>query len=154
MKSAPAIGFNCRVSPTLVTMTIVVAMLAMVAAWLVRGPVWLHAILFVLIVAYAGTTIRGLANPPVKALLWRGEGGVELKLRDRTLDDSKVLLGAVQDARVMGPLIVLTLRWPPRGTASLWLLPDNLDADTRRRLRMRLAASGGHGKLSGNTDSG
>lgn len=154
MKTAPALGFRCRVSPTLVVMTILAALLAMVAAWLTRGPVWLHSALLVLVVVYAGAAIRGLTSSPVESLLWRAEGGVELKLRDHTLEDGKVVLGAVQDARVMGPLIVLTLRWPPRERMHLWLLPDNLDTDTHRRLRMRLAASVHHGHLSGNTDSG
>lgn len=153
-KIAPAIGFQCRVSSTLVATTILMAVLAMVAAWLVRGPAWLHSLLFILIAIHAGFAIRNLASPPVKALLWRGEGGVELKLRDGALEGGKEVLGAVQDARVMGPLIVLTLRWPPRERTHLWLLPDNLDADTRRRLRMRLAATAGHGQLSGNADSG
>ncbi|MBS0381101.1 MAG: hypothetical protein JSR56_01600 [Proteobacteria bacterium] len=153
MKAAPAIGFNCRVSPTLVAVTLAVAVLAMVAVWSIRGPAWLHAILFVLIVVYAGAAARNLARPPVKALLWRAEGGVELQLRDSALEDGGNVVGAVQGARVMGPLIVLTLRWPRRGRATLWLLPDNLDADTRRRLRMRLGATGTR-LASGNADSG
>lgn len=146
MKTAPALGFRCRMSPTLLALAILVTMLAVVAAWMLRGPAWLHPVLAVLIAVYAGTALRNLAVPPVKSLLWRAEGGVELELRD-----GREVLGSVQAARIIGPLIVLTLRWPPRERAHLWLLPDNLDADIRRHLRVRLGAGS---FASGNADSG
>lgn len=154
MKAAPAIGFRYRASPGLVIATLLIAVLALIAAFNVSGPPWLHHLLVAGILASTVTAVYRLLRPVIASLLWRAEGGVELRLRDRTAENGGDALGAVQDARVVGPLIVLTLRWPPRECASLWLLPDNLDADTRRRLRMRLAASGGHGGVSGDTDSG
>jgi len=42
-------------------------------------------------------------------------------------------------ARAIGPLLVLVFRVGPRRNVALPLLPDNCSADTRRRLRVRLA---------------
>lgn len=152
MKSAPAIGFRCRASWLLIAATVAVAALAIVALQLLRGSAWLHHLLVLLVIAYAALSVRGLLRPSVAALLWRSDGGVELTLRDGVPDAGGTVLGAVQGARVMGPLIVLTLRWPPRQRAHLWILPDNLDADTRRRLRVRLDAGLADGTASGNAD--
>jgi len=40
---------------------------------------------------------------------------------------------------VLGALIVLMLRVDPKRICSFVLLPDNVDEETRRRLRVRLA---------------
>jgi toxin CptA len=130
-----------------------VAALAIVALQLVRGSVWLHHLLVLLVIAYASLTVRGLVRPPVASLLWRSDGGVELSLRDDGPGGGETVLGVMQGARVMGPLIVLTMRWPPRQRAHLWILPDNLDADGRRRLRVRLGVGLASGIASGNADS-
>ncbi|MGH8183313.1 MAG: protein YgfX [Rhodanobacteraceae bacterium] len=152
MKQAPAIGFHCRTSWLLIVVTIAMAVLAIFALQLVRGTAWLHHLLFFVVVAYLVLTLRGLARPPIVSVLWRSDGGVDLKLRDGAPEPGRDVQGIVSAARVVGPLIVLTLRWPPRERTHLWLLPDNLDADTRRRLRMRLGAAG-HFLASGNADS-
>lgn len=149
MKTAPAIGFSYRGSPLLAGATVVVALLAILALHLARGPFWLHGVLAILIGLYAVLAVYGLLRPRVLALVWRGDGGAELTVRGHT----DAVQGAVAEARVIGPLIVLTLRWPPRERLSLWLLPDNPDADTRRRLRMRLGAAGSGALSSGNADS-
>ena len=90
----------------------------------------------------------------MRSILWRADGGADLVLNDRPGDNRREAQGAIQAMRVMGPLIALTLRWPPRGRATLWLLPDSLDVDTRRRLRMRLGADPDGSFASGNADSG
>jgi toxin CptA len=46
---------------------------------------------------------------------------------------------SLRQASVRGGLIVLRFASPLRRTTTLVLLPDNCDADTRRRLRVRLA---------------
>lgn len=153
MNSVPAIGFRYRPSPLLAVATASVGLLAIVATWLIRGPIWLHLVLIVMVVAYAVAAIRNLTRPPIMSLLWHADGGVELTLRDGSTETGRTLQGILQGTRILGPLIVLTLRWPPRGHAAIWLLPDNLDADTRRRLRMRLGA-GIDALASGNADSG
>jgi toxin CptA len=153
MKQAPAIGFTCRVSWLLVVATLVVGLLALVAVQLVRGPAWLHYILHLATLAYVAAAVTGQLRPRVKALAWRADGTADITLRDSMVVEGRTVQGAIGSARVLGPLIVLTLRWPPRERAHLWLLPDNLDADTRRRLRMRLGAEGTHAAASGNADS-
>jgi toxin CptA len=140
VKQAPAIGFTCRVSWLLVVATLVVGVLALVAVQLVRGPAWLHHVLRFVTLAYVAAAVAGMLRPRVRALVWRADGSAEMTLRENIVEAGGTVQGAVGGARVLGPLIVLTLRWPPRGCAHLWLLPDNLDVDTRRRLRMRLGA--------------
>lgn len=153
MKQAPAIGFNCRVSWLLVAATLVVGLLALVAVQLMRGPAWLHHGLHLATVVYLATIIAGMLRPRVRAVVWREDGTADITLRDGIVEASRTVQGAIGNARVLGPLIVLTLRWPPRGRVHLWLLPDNLDADTRRRLRMRLGTEGAGAAASGNADS-
>lgn len=137
----------------LLAATIVVAVLAVCAAWLSGGPPWLRAILIVAVAAIGGSSIGRMLRPRVRSLSWRVDGGVDLTLNDTLADGRREAQGTLRGGRVMGPLIVLTLCWPPRASASIWLLPDNLDADTRRRLRMRLGAADGRPE-SGNADSG
>lgn len=153
MKQAPSIGFTCRVSWLLVIATLVVGLAALVAVQLVRGPALLHHVLHLAIAAYAGAVIGGMLRPRVRALAWRADGSAEITLRDNLVESGRTVQGAVGSARVLGPLLVLTLSWPPRGRAHLWLLPDNLDADTRRRLRMRLGSEATGAPASGNADS-
>ncbi len=133
--------------------TVAVALLAILAVWISGSPPWLRAVLGALVAAIAGMSLGRLLRPRVRTVLWRSDGGVDLTLNDTPTDGRREVQGAIQHARVTGPLIVLTLRWPPRERATVWLLPDNLDADTRRRLRVRLG-SGGGGLASGNADSG
>ncbi|HJR15068.1 MAG TPA: protein YgfX [Rhodanobacteraceae bacterium] len=154
MRAAPAIGFHYRASRLLIVATLLVASLAFAAVWLSGLPHWAHLALSSVIVACTGGTLANLLRPRVSSILWRAEGGADLVLNDRLGDRRREAQGAIYAARVMRPLIVLTLRWPPHGRASLWLLPDNLDADTRRRLRMRVGARVDGGFASGNTDSG
>lgn len=153
MKTAPAIGFDVRTSWQLTGTTVVVGILVLLALQLLPGPPWLRHVLHFVALAYLAMASVRLLRPPVQSILWRAEGGVDITLRDTTLEDGRTVLGAISSARVIGPLIVLTLRWPPRERAHLWLLPDNLDADTRRRLRMRLGAGDIDGFASGNADS-
>jgi toxin CptA len=150
VKSPPAIGFRCRVSPTLVGATIPVAVLAIIAVSLSALPHWLRALSIAFVGGYTGTALFRLLRPRIASVLWRADGSVELVLR---CDENTPAQGVVQNARIMGPLIVLTVRWPPRERAHLWLLPDNLDADTRRRLRMRLGTAAAGNLVSGNADS-
>jgi len=153
VKAAPAIGFAYRASRGLILATFAAAMLATVAVWLSGLPHWAHFALTLGIAGIAGAAFGNLLRPRVRSILWRADGGADLVLNDRLGDNRREAQGAIQAVRVMGPLIALTLRWPPRERAHLWLLPDNLDAETRRRLRMRLGAAPGGSFTSGNTDS-
>lgn len=140
-------------SPTLVASTVVVAILATAAVWMIDVRAWLRMPATVVVAIYAAWATLRLARPRVASLVWSGDGGALVRLRSTGAGGGDDVLGAVQDARAMGPLIVLTLRWPPRECAHLWILPDNLDADTRRRLRMRVGRGGRPHAASGNADS-
>lgn len=153
MKEAPAIGFHYRASSVLAVATTGIVVLAIAALAWVGGPGWLHGLLLVAIVAYGGWSLISLLRPPVQSVLWRVDGGAELTLQDTASGTRDEVQGVIAHARVLGPLIVLTLRWPPRERMTLWLLPDNLDHDTRRRLRMRLGHATAVGLASGNADN-
>ncbi len=153
MTQAPAIGFEYKVSWLLVVATIAVTLLALLALQLVAGPAWVRHGLRLVAVAYAAACLARWLRPRVKKVTWQAEGGLNLTLNDTLTDGRREAEGMVSTARIMGPLIVLTVRWPPRERAHLWLLPDNLDADTRRRLRMRLGADSAGALRSGNADN-
>lgn len=149
----PAIGFRCRRSPSLIALTLGIALLAALAAHWTGPHPWLHRLLLLVALAFLAGALRGLLRPGIRAVVWRPEGGADITVRASATDAARVVQGAVQGGRVLGPLIVLVLRWPPRGRAHLWLLPDNLDADTRRRLRMRLGTGALGGFPSADPDS-
>ena len=153
MRTAPAVAFDYRPSRALAAATFAVSLLALWAIAISGVPEWLRLALMVLIVVAGAANLVRLLRPRIRSLLWRSDGTVELVLRDRAREHDGHVLGGLRGARLMGPLIVLVLHWPPRERAALWLLPDNLDPDTRRRLRMRLG-SGDTRALSGNADSG
>lgn len=154
MRAAPAVGFDYRASRALLAATIAVAALAIVAVAISGAPHRLRVALMLLIVVCGAASLARLLRPRIRSLLWRADGGVDLALRHTRFDRRPEVHGTIQQARVVGPLIVLVLHWPPRGHATLWLLPDNLDPDIRRRLRMRLGSGHAGAPLSGNADSG
>ncbi len=153
MKAPPAVQFEYRVSRVLTAVVVGVALLALAALWASGLAHWTRAVLSALVAGYAGVTLGHWLRPRVRAVVWRGEGGLNLTLNDTLTDGRREAEGALSAARVLGPLIVLTVRWPPREREHLWILPDNLDADARRRLRMRLASEGHLGLASESADS-
>ncbi|HET7561145.1 MAG TPA: protein YgfX [Rhodanobacteraceae bacterium] len=152
MTQAPDTTFHYRASPTLSVALVAVGLLAILAVSISGVPMSLRITLIVLIAALAGVALGRLLRPRVGSVAWRGDGTVELALNDTPLDNRHEVRAELRGGRVLGPLIVLSLRWPQRERAALWLLPDNLDADVRRRLRMRLGTHAA-GAVSGNADS-
>ena len=139
MRSAPTIAFEYHPSRALAAM--IVALTALAAASIAMSGMpwpWMPASMIATTV-YGAAALRRHARPRICALAWQGDGDVSLTLAERGAMETGQ--GSLADARVLGPLIMLSLRWP-KGRAALWLLPDNLDADTRRRLRARLALGG------------
>lgn len=149
MRSAPAIGFECRPSRTLSVCVVVMTVLALGAIAMAGLPRWAGVVLDFATLASGAVSLWHYRHPRIVALTWRSDGSVSVRLADRGAGITEVQ-GTLHDARVLGFLIVLHLRWPG-GRAGQWLLPDNLDPDTRRRLRVRLG-SGGVG-ASVNADS-
>lgn len=151
MTTVPDVAVRLRATPSLLIALPVAAALAAYAVTISDAPPWLRVVLIALVAAVSGVTAARLLRPRVRSVVWRGDGTADLILNDTALEPGREVRGEVRSGRVIGPLIVLTLRWARHGRASLWLLPDNVDADTRRRLRMRLGARTGRG-ASGNAD--
>ncbi len=135
MPSAPTINFEVRASRWLRLAVVVMALLALVAVIVSRLPWPVQVVVCVLVVAYAAASVRKLGRLPLRTVGWHADDRCDLHLADGH-DTSATLVGG----RVLGPLIVLRLRWADGGHCALTLLPDSVDADVRRRLRMRLSA--------------
>lgn len=138
MTSAPPIGFEYRASRLLMLALIVVAALAIFAIFSSALPHLLASALAMLVAAGSGASFAQLLRPRVRTMLWRADGSAQLELHDTIRDPRREANAELHVSHVLGPLITLKLRWRDRGRATLWLLPDNLDSDTRRRLRVRL----------------
>jgi toxin CptA len=136
MRSVPSIAFEVRPSRLLAVATAGIAVLAVLAMLLSGMPWWGRLPLAIAAAAGAAHAVRKLQRPTLTSVGWHGDDRWTLALPGDTEVE-----GRLRSGRVLGPLIVLRLAWTPRGQAALALLPDNLDADTRRRLRMRLSVS-------------
>lgn len=140
MTSAPPIAFDYRGSRVLCALTTMITVLA-VLSLLLSGlpPTLIHALMLVVAVM-GGSSAARVLQPRVHSLLWRADGSVEVTTRASMLADATTLEGELRGARVLGPLVVLRLHWQRFERATLWLLPDNADADVLRRLRVRIRA--------------
>jgi toxin CptA len=134
MKSAPAIAFDYAPSRWLLAALIAVTGLALLAIALSGIPRWSKGVLAAAACAYAGRAYAGLRKAPVRRCAWYESG--HWRVRDASGQEFEASL---RQASVRGACIVLRLHSALGRSSSLVLLPDNCDADTRRRLRVRLA---------------
>ncbi|MBU6246924.1 MAG: hypothetical protein KGN77_04135 [Xanthomonadaceae bacterium] len=136
MTSAPAIGFEYRPSRWLAVAVGVMLMLALVAVGLSGLAGWIKVLVGAASIAgVLASLVRQTAMPA--AVGWSPEAGWSLLGRDGVERAAEL-----SSFRVVAGCLVLDLRCEGR-RQGLWLLPDNSDPDTRRRLRMRLAAGQG-----------
>ncbi|MBE1161286.1 hypothetical protein [Dyella acidiphila] len=133
MTSAPAIGFEYGPSRWLAWLLMLVTALAELAILLSGVPFVLKAILALGACLACYLAVRGL-RVPVRAVGWALHSGWTLRDTDGA-DEPATLLSF----RCLQGMILLRLAGQRRGQLVLWLMPDNSDADIRRRLRMRLA---------------
>ncbi|RUL79799.1 hypothetical protein [Dyella choica] len=133
MTSAPAIGFEYRPSRWVPRLFAGVTCLAMVAVAVSGLPSALRIVLVLVCVGSCINAIRRL-HVPILAVGWAGPSGWTLRGLDGG-DDAAELVSF----RVIGQLVLLRLTSRRYGKLTLWLMSDNADPDTRRRLRMRLA---------------
>jgi membrane-bound toxin of toxin-antitoxin system len=133
MPSAPAIAFDYRPSRRLAVATGAIASCAALAPWLSAAPVFARAGFSLAALALAGEALWRLWHPPFRRI---AHGAAGWMLVDGDGREHAALLEA--HAR-LGTLLVLGLRSGPSQRWRAWLLPDNLDADTRRRLILQLA---------------
>ena len=135
MTSAPAIGFEYRPSRTLPRWLLGAAVLALLGVALCALAWWLKLALLAAVLLGTWRALRAIAGSPVSAAGWAADDSWTVHLRSQ-----QDLPATLVSFRVLGSLVLLRLRLPGRVTQVLLLLPDNSDADIRRRLRMRLAA--------------
>ena len=140
MTSAPPLRIEPRVSPALAGAVVLVSLTsfgALLWADLDALPGGIAGALTLWPGVVAAAAWR-LTHPRLHAFAF-GREGVQV-WTSRAADP---LPARVRYARVLGPLVVLGLGWdqgPRSRRATLWLLPDSLDAGQHRALRMRLSA--------------
>ncbi len=134
MKSAPAIAFDYVPSRWLIAALIVVVLFALLAIAASAIALWLKLLVAVVAGMYATHAVRSLLRPVIRRCAWYESG--HWRVRDASGQDHAASL---LQAAVRGGIVVLLLRSELQRTTALVLLPDNCDADTRRRLRVRLA---------------
>jgi len=136
MTSVPDIGFDYRPSRWPQALLLALGVLALLALWIsALGPA-LAVLASVMLIHYVRVSLRRARDRSVRSVIWRSDGGWRLVLGDGTEAEARLA-----GERVLAGVIVLRLDWDPRQEATLALFPDNLAAETRRRLRMRLSAS-------------
>ncbi|WP_333676964.1 hypothetical protein [Dyella sp.] len=133
MTSAPAIGFEYRPSRWVPRLFAGVTGLAMVAIAISGLPLLMRIALVLVSTAACVHAIRRLALP-IYAVGWANQSGWTLRGLDGG-DDAATLVAF----RIFRQTVLLRLASARYGKLTLWLMPDNSDADIRRRLRMRLA---------------
>jgi len=134
MPSAPTITFDVKPSRLLAGAVWVMALAACVAVLVSGLPLLARLVLCAVAVAYAAFSVRKLKRQPLRAVGGHGDDTWTLYLAG-----GREATGQLLGGRVVGPLIVLRLAWPGGGRSALTLLPDSIDTDTRRRLRVRLS---------------
>ncbi|WP_257385224.1 protein YgfX [Tahibacter caeni] len=135
MKSAAAIAFELRPSRLLAGALAGIALLAVLAialSGLRRWP-WIAAAVGIAVALVLLRTLRRLRRPRWRRAGWNADGVWTL------LDGAQIAVGAhLLGWRAFGLSLLLRLHTAAGEAVTLCLLPDNLDRDTRRRLRVRL----------------
>jgi toxin CptA len=134
MKSAAAIGFDYVPSQLIAVATLLVLGFALSALMLSGVPAWSKAVLAIAACVYGGWSVRKFMLPPCRRLTWHEAG--HWRHADVLGNEQAAQL---RHAVVLGDLVALSFRLAPRASATIILLPDNSDAELRRRLRARLA---------------
>ena len=133
MTSAPAIGFEYRPSRWVARLLVVVTVLTVLAIALSGVPGVLQTVAAVATLIMCGYALRRL-RVPITAIGWVSQGGWSLHGPDGP-DEPATLVSF----KVIRTVVLLRLVSRRYGKLTFWLMPDNSDADIRRRLRMRLA---------------
>lgn len=140
MKSASAITFELRPSRLLAAAVLVIAALAALSVWLSELRRWPVAAILacVAIVLPVAAALVALRRTRWQRAGWNADGQWSL------LDTRQNAVGAqLLGWSAMGLSLRLRLRTTAGETVVVHLLPDNLDHDTRRRLRVRLTQESG-----------
>ena len=134
MKSAAAIAFDYRPSRLLLAAIALVCGLALVAIALSAAGFALQAVLALGALGYAAFSARRCWRGETRRAAWHEAG--HWRIVDARGESH---VAELAHATVRGNWIVLGLRRSDGVRVVLMLAPDNSDAETRRRLRVRLA---------------
>lgn len=133
MKSAPPIAFDYRPSRTVIAATVAIALVAAVAPWLSALPAAACSALSALALLLAIAALVRFARPGFVRI---AHGAAGWTLLDHAWREHPALLVG---HRHLGAMLVLDWRHDRRARFRALLVPDNLDAQTRRRLVLLLA---------------
>lgn len=134
MTSVPTIAIDYRPSRVLLSGFLAIAACAALAiAACGLGPAWKWG-LAASAAAYTGWALRKFLSPPFARIVWHSAG--HWRLCDAHGDERA---GEFVRAVVLGVFTVLVLRTATKHAVAFLLLPDNCDAETRRKLHVRLA---------------
>ena len=133
MKSAPPIAFDYRPSRAVIAATAAIVLAAALAPWFSSLPTVACAGLSALVIAMAAGALVRFARPGFVRI---AHGAAGWTLLDHGWREHPALLIG---HRRLGPMLVLEWRHDRSARFRAVLVPDNLDAETRRRLVLLLA---------------
>lgn len=133
MKSAPTIAFDYRPSRQLGVAGLALAAVAVLACWLAGLPWWLRLSASLAALAFAAHVFPRFLRPRFRRIAWRSSGWtlVDANGHEHTAD-------LCRHMRFGAWLLALEFRHGPRSRFHAVIAPDNVDADTRRRLILLL----------------
>ena len=135
MKSAPTIAFDFAPSRWIGRAAALTCACAVLAPWLSGLPLALRVAFSLAAAVFGAHALRRHWNSPVRRIAYRASGWT---LIDQTDQEHEAIL---EFHTHLGVLLALGFRHGPRARLRVVLGPDNLDAETRRRLILLLAAS-------------
>ena len=133
MKSAPTIAFDFSPSRWIGGAAVLICVGATLAPWLSAWPLALRGALSLAAFAVGARALRRHWNPLFRRIAYRASGWV---LIDASNEEHEAIL---ESHALLGVLLSLGFRHGPHARFRAVLGPDNLDADTRRRLILMLS---------------
>ncbi|WP_300619249.1 protein YgfX [Dokdonella sp.] len=133
MTSAPAIAFDLNPSRRIGAAAVVVGLLASAAPWLTGLPLPPRLLLSFAAVVLAGFSLHRFLRPPFRRAARHASGWT---LVDRRGDEHPAIL---ETPVRLGSVLALDFRFGTRQRFRFVVAPDNLDAETRRRLALLVA---------------
>jgi hypothetical protein len=133
MRSAPSIAFDYRPSRAVIAAIGAVGFVAALVPWWSAATLGLRIALSLGALGIAVVALHRYRSPPFHRIVRRASGW---RLVDRDGREHAAILRA---HRRLGTLLALDWHCAPRARFRVLLTPDNMDADTRRRLVLLLA---------------
>ncbi|MEP6511593.1 MAG: hypothetical protein ABJB02_08365 [Dokdonella sp.] len=133
MKSAPTIVFDFSPSRWIGGAAVLICLGATLAPWFSALPLALRGALSLTALGSGAYALRVHWNPPFRRIAYRASGWV---LIDALNQAHEALL---ESHAHLGALLSLGFRYGPRARFRAVLGPDNLDAETRRRLILMMS---------------